>query len=377
MRIITRLDRHVAREVLVPSVLAFFVYTFLLLMNGLFTLMEQVVVYGVSAKDAVGVFLIGIPNVVILTIPVGFLFGVLLAVGRMTSENELTALLSAGIPARRLYKPVLVIGLFLASTCLYLTFNVIPVATQEMRALRTRIFSSGSAVGRIQPHVFYDELPQILLYVDDVDSTTGNWKNALIHRVISPNEEQLTLARRGRIIKASSPDEDTIENNQDPKFSPDTTSPPWIILEDVVNYTFLRDHPEKFLTSMVQTHAFRPETEPKKGRKLTYRLTLRELNTAQLLEKIKSGRNPDADLEDKKKSMEEAQLDMRMAAVEFNRRLAIPAASITFALLALPLGIGVRAGSRGRGFLFSILVVLVYYVLSSYGEFLVIEKGVP
>ncbi len=377
MRIITRLDRHVVREVFVPSVLAFFVYTFLLLMNGLFSLMEQVVVYGVSAKDALNILLIGIPNVIILTIPVSFLFGVLLAVGRMTSENELTALLSAGIPARRLYKPVLFIGVFLAGVCVYLTFNVIPAATQEMRVLRTRIFSSGSAVGRIQPQVFYDELPKILLFVDDVDSTTGNWKNALIHRVISPDEEQLTLARRGRIIKASTPDEEMTENGQDQKLKSDTDSLPWIILEDVVNYTFLRDHPEKFLTSMVQTHAFRPYSEPKKGRKLTYRLTLRELNADQLLEKIKTGRDPEAVEGDKKKSVEEKQLDMRMAAAEFNRRLAIPAASITFALLALPLGIGVRAGSRGRGFLFSILVVLVYYILSSYGEFLVIEKGVP
>ena len=33
MRIVTRLDRHVVREVFVPSVLAFFVYTFLLLIG--------------------------------------------------------------------------------------------------------------------------------------------------------------------------------------------------------------------------------------------------------------------------------------------------------------------------------------------------------
>lgn len=369
MRIVTRLDHHVFTGVLVPTVLAFFVYTFLLLMNGLFSLMEQVVVYGVSAQDALRVLLIGIPNVAILTIPVSFLFGVLLAAGRMTAENELTALLAAGVPARRLFKPVLGIAVFLAAGCLYMTFQVIPASTQEMRNLRTRMFSTGSAIGRIQPQVFYDELPQILLYVEDVDSTTGNWQNALIHRVVSPDEEQLTLARRGRIVKTSPDHQGPVEDN--------SSETPWIVLEDVVNHSFLRKHPEKLVTSIVQTHAFRPETEPNRGRKMTYRLTLRELNTQQLLEKVKSGRDPETKKGAKPITEEERRQSMRMAGTEFHRRLAIPAASITFALLALPLGIGVRAGSRGRGFLFSILIVVVYYILSSYGEFLVIEKGLP
>jgi len=377
MSIITRLDRHVAREVFVPTVLAFFVYTFLLLMNGLFTLMEQVVVFGVSAEDALKVLLIGIPNVAILTIPVSFLFGVLLASGRMTSENELTALLAAGIPARRLYKPVLIMGLILAAGCLWLTFTVIPNTTLEMRNLRTKMFSSGSAIGRIQPKVFYDEMPQILLYVEDIDSKTGNWKNVLIHRVISPNEEQLVLARRGRIIQTPTKNESPSENDPGGASPTDSKSESWIVLEDMVNHTFRRNHPEKLMTSTVQTHAFRPEVESQGNSKTTYRLTLRELNSQQLRERMEAGRDPEDGNPTEVRTPDDVSLDQRMAAVEFNRRLAIPAASITFALLALPLGIGVRAGSRGRGFLFSILVVLVYYILNSYGEFLVIEKGVP
>jgi LPS export ABC transporter permease LptG/LPS export ABC transporter permease LptF len=368
MSFITRLDRHVAREVFVPSVLAFFVYTLLLLMNGLFSLMEQVVVFGVSAKDALAVIWIAVPNIAILTIPVSFLFGVLLAAGRMSSENELTALLAAGIPARRLYKPVLAMAVFLTGVSLYMTFGVIPQSNLKMRELRTKMFSSGSAIGRIQPQIFYDELPQILLYVEDVDSVTGNWKNVLIHRVVSPDEQQLTLARRGRIVTTGG---EEISNGDS---SPST---PWIILEDVVNHTFLRNHPEKFLTSMVQTHAFRPEAESSTGQKITYRLSLKELNTDQLLEKIRSGRSPEDSASDSPKKPERLRQEMRMASVEFHRRLTIPAAAITFALLALPLGIGVRAGSRGRGFLFSIMIVIVYYILNSYGEFLVIEKGIP
>ncbi len=369
MRLMTRLDRHVVRQVFVPAVMAFFVYTALLLMNGLFSLMEQVVVFGVPVPDALKILLIGIPNVAILTIPVSFLFGVLLAAGRMSSDNELTALLAAGIPPRRLYKPILFLAILLTGLSLQLTFGVIPDSNREMRALKTRFFSSGAAVGRIQPGVFYNEIPQMLLYVEDLDRKTGTWQNVMIHRVVNAKEQQLTLARRGRIVKRPPAEAEGVSGSET---APDEKTENWIVLEDVVNYTFLRDNPEKFLTSMIQTHAFRPDIDAKNsGQKVSYRRSLSELTAEELAERMRSV--PDSSTEKDTTGVKEA----RMAGVELHRRMAIPFASITFALLALPLGIGVRSGSRGRGFLFSILVVLVYYILNSYGSYLVVGKGVP
>ncbi len=377
MRLMTRLDRHVVRQVFVPAVMAFCVYTALLLMNGLFSLMEQVVVFGVPVPDALRILLIGIPNVAILTIPVSFLFGVLLAAGRMSTDNELTALLAAGIPPRRLFKPILFLAVLLTGLSLQLTFGVIPNSNREMRELKTRFFSSGAAVGRIQPGVFYNEIPQMLLYVEDLDRKTGTWQNVMIHRVVNAKEQQLTLARRGRIVKRPPTEAEggLTSNGTSSESSPDEKTENWIVLEDVVNYTFLRDNPEKFLTSMVQTHAFRPETSLKNSnQKISYRRSLSELTAAELTDRMRSKREPSsASTEQDSTQLKEA----RMAGVELHRRMAIPFASITFALLALPLGIGVRSGSRGRGFLFSILVVLVYYILNSYGSYLVVGKGVP
>jgi LPS export ABC transporter permease LptG len=48
-----------------------------------------------------------------------------------------------------------------------------------------------------------------------------------------------------------------------------------------------------------------------------------------------------------------------------------------FALLALPLGVGARSGGKGRGFVVSVGVVLVYYVISNYGQMLASEGRLP
>ena len=137
MRLVTRLDRSVFRQVLGPSILACLVYTLLLVMNGLFTLMEQVVVYGVALKDAGHLMAIGLPNILIITIPVSFLFGTLLAAGRMTTDNEIVALQAGGISLLKLYRPILGMGLVFTALTGYLSEAVVPDATRTMKELRT------------------------------------------------------------------------------------------------------------------------------------------------------------------------------------------------------------------------------------------------
>ena len=66
-----KLDRMMAREVTVPAALGFVTYTFLLMMRGLFALIEQIFVRGLPVRDALAVLVVTLPHVVVLTIPDG------------------------------------------------------------------------------------------------------------------------------------------------------------------------------------------------------------------------------------------------------------------------------------------------------------------
>ena len=48
--------------------------------------------------------------------------------------------------------------------------------------------------------------------------------------------------------------------------------------------------------------------------------------------------------------------------VELHRRYAIPFACIVFGLIGVPLGIQPRRSGRSYGFVFSILIILAYYI---------------
>ncbi|MBD3873547.1 MAG: LptF/LptG family permease, partial [Acidobacteria bacterium] len=169
MKLFGVVDRLVVREVVPPTILGFITYTFLIVMRGIYSLIEQVLVRGVSFADAGMVLLITIPHVVILTIPMSFLFGVLLAVGRMNADSELVALQAGGIPIRRLLRPIVALGLLLTVVNGYLYLDVIPRSSRELRDLKVRLFAGAKNLGRIDPGVFHEEIPNVLLYVREVD----------------------------------------------------------------------------------------------------------------------------------------------------------------------------------------------------------------
>lgn len=356
------LDRAVVREVVTPAMLGFVVYTFLLLMRGIFTLMEQIFVRGVQWMDAIRILGATIPNVIVLTIPMSFLFGVLLGVGRMNADNEMIALQAGGISARRVLRPILGLGIVLAGLNLYLFVDVIPDTNRRLRQLKVELYTSATNIGRIEPKVFVEDLSNLLLYVREVDPETGVWRRVMVYDTSDPSEERLTLADRGRMVS-------TIDDADGLAGKVAASSTPWLLLEDVVTHQFFRLRPEKYRVNNTPRQLIRPGSEDRGVVRVN--LGVRERTTDELLQASRTGDfgGPEQAVADGK---ERAMLQ-REAALELHRRLAIPMACVVFALLAVPLGIGSRAGGRGRGFIISLGVVVLYYILSNHGELLAQE----
>ena len=366
-----KLDRMVAREVTGPAALGFVTYTFLLMMRGLFGLIEQIFVRGLPVRDALAVLVVTLPHVVVLTIPMGYLFGVLLGIGRLSADHEVVALQAAGISARRLVRPVVTVGVALAILTGYLSAVQIPRANRSLKDLRVRLFSAARNLGRIQPGVFYEEFPNILLFVHQVDGTTGDWENVLVYDNTSAGEERLTLARRGRVVSAA-PDDGVTEGLGGDQAAAAVRRQPWIELEEAVTHQFPRASPETYRVNINRELKFRPQVRG--AGVVRYDRAMREVGTLELAELVRSG-TPVGKVEGTDPAEQEQEL--RLAAVELHRRFAVPAACIVFALLAVPLGIGSRSGGRGRGFVVSVAVVLVYWIVSNNGEMLALEGRVP
>ena len=364
------IDRLTIREIFTPTALGFMTYTFLVVMRGIYSLIEQVLVRGVALADAAKVLLITLPHVAVLTIPMSFLFGVLLAAGRMNADSELVALQAGGIPVRRLLRPIMVFAVILAAFNAYLYLVVIPHSSSQLRELKVKLFAGAKNLGRIDPQVFLEEIPNALLYLRDVDSDTGEWRDIILFDNSNPGEERLTLARKGRMVSAGG------VPNIDPIAAAGSLPEPeqWIRLEDVVTHQFSREDPETYRVNRTTSQLIRPSFDG--GGKVQYRLSMRERSSSELVSFLLGGPLTDAD---GLPEADDADIDLtrRHASIELNKRLAIPFACIVFGLLALPLGIGSGSGGRGRGFVISVAVVLVYYLVNNQGEVLALDGKVP
>jgi LPS export ABC transporter permease LptG/LPS export ABC transporter permease LptF len=362
-----RIDRFAIREVVPPALMGLLVYTFLLMMRPIFSLVEMVLVRGVTWGDAFAVLGNTIPHVLVLTVPMSFLFGVLIAVGRMNSDNEIIALQAAGIPSSRLLRPIVLVGVLLATINGWMYLFVIPDSNRSLREMRVEIFANAKNIGRIEAGVFYEEFPNLLLYVREVAERGGRWRGVMIFDTTDPVEQRLTLARHGGIVTTGDAASPTALGGLER----------WILLEDVVNHQFNRAEPEAYRYSESYQQVVRPGGGLNNRGVSRYQLNMRERRTASLIEFLRSGSFDGFSDEDVETELDKALLQRRLATIELNRRVAIPFACVVFALLAVPLGVGSRSGGRGRGFIVSIGVILAYYVMNNNGEILAVEGRIP
>ena len=193
-----RLERYIFREALVPVGLGFLVYTFILLMQVLFNAAEMIIRRGVPAAQIGEFVLLTMPNVVVLTIPMALPFGILVAIGRLSSDSELIAMRASGLSLKRLYSPILALSILLTLLTGFLSIYVMPRTNHAFARLRLDILTR-SLAKQVEPRVFYEEWEDLMLYVFDFDSLRNKWRGVFLTDSLPKSENQVTVAERGEV----------------------------------------------------------------------------------------------------------------------------------------------------------------------------------
>src|SRR5580704_3365043 len=100
------LDKYICREVFSHSLLGLAIFTFVFFVPQLVRLMELIVRHSSGAGSIGLLFLCSLTPVLAFTLPMATLVGVLIGLGRLSADSEITALNASGIGLRRLLVPV-------------------------------------------------------------------------------------------------------------------------------------------------------------------------------------------------------------------------------------------------------------------------------
>jgi len=328
------INRYLMREIVGIFFLALSIFTIVLLMGRMVKLMEMVVANGVPLAEVIRLIILLLPSFLVLTIPMAFLLAVLLAFGRLSSDNEITVLKASGISLTALLPPVLLTATGAALLTLFVSVVAVPWGNTGFKQMTIDV-ARKYAASAIRERIFRDDLPGIVLYVDQFDEAHRTMQRVMIQDS-RDKERPLTIFAKSGVVS-----------------SDDAQGALRILLKNGSIHTRNKDD---------------------------YRL----VSFAEYLLTAESGRDTplvrseiDMGIGELQRGVASAQLApqarLKMA-TELHSRFAFPFATFVFAILALPLGLSNRRSGKGAGFTISILILMIYYVLLSFLRTLA-EKG--
>ena len=319
-------DRYVLREVVPPFLLALLVLTFVLMLPPLMNQAEELIAKGVDGITIARMMLMLAPQGVGLAIPMALLIGILMGLGRMSTDRETVALQACGVSVYRMLWPVAILALLTTGATFYVIEVAVPEANQRFRELMYRVRAS-RAEGELKPRVFYEGFDELTLYVREI--SPAGWSDVFLADSREPDHLDVSIAEHGRVeIDRQRQTVDLVLYNG-ARHRSDATDPAAYELHEFGD-----------IRISLGTESVFPQSTPQPG---LNELTLPELRME--VEAMRArGESPHRPI------------------MEIHERFSVPIACLVFALVGVGLGITTRKDAKSSSFALGIGVIFVYYV---------------
>jgi lipopolysaccharide export system permease protein len=334
------INRYIFKEIASSFIIILFILTFVLLMGKILQIMDLIINKGISAFTIAKLIFFLLPSFMLFTIPIALLIAILIAMGRFSADNEITALKTSGISLMQIYYPVAIASLITFIITIIVGYFLVPQSNFATKRLLFTIAQQNANIG-IKEKVFNSDFKGFLLYAENIPVDKNYMEDVIVsdNRIIG--EQNTILAKKAFLV--SDPGSMTVKLKLE-NGSIHTVS------SDLKNYRKIDFNSYDIKLDLSTALANLDESTKSST----------EMTMTELLENMK------------KPGMDKAAI--RELAIEVHKKFSIPLSCIFFGLLALPLGIKSHRAVKSRSFAVGIIVVSLYYLLRIGGEALV-ETG--
>jgi len=317
------LDRYIVKEVISFVALAVAALTIMLIMETLFELMEMLINKKVAWQYIVKLLAYRLPAFLVVTFPISLLASSELAIGRLSTDGEITAMRAGGISLRRIMIPFLIAAFGISILAFIINDYIVPEANHiSQNIIREIVLKKGPP--HIRRNVFFRDAENRYFYVNRFDEKNMIMQDIMIYELTREKFPRMITAKKGTWVT----DTWKLENGT------------------IYNYD-------------------------KEG-KITYEMSFTNMDIIvkdDLAKFFKNQRTPQEmsskELKQQIDILQQVGADTKNFEVDLYLKYSIPFSGLIFVLLGVPLGLRVKRGSKATGVIISIVLVLLYYILLS------------
>lgn len=384
--------RYVLSEALFSFFIAFLFFFFIFFVNQILLMAKEVLTKHVPFHQVALLILYSMPSIIAMSAPFASLVGTLMTVGRLTSDNEILVMLSSGLSYRNVFLPAIIMGVLISLLSFFTNDVLLPSGTVQFQKLWRKILVSTPAL-----ELGANEVKRF----NDTVIVTGGVSNNIIENVIildrtSDGERRLIMANSAELKDGGNEgltldlDNAFVQSSkelqrEDYDYASSDFLQYRVAKEDMIQ-NFQSVSPREMSSRDVYAEIKKKEVE------FNERVNERRVKTsvqAMSLENILRA-GPEADSWNKKaasiasfdreaivlKSLEIDQ-NFLIYIIEFYKKFSLPLGAFSFVFLAVSLGLMAKKSGQTVGFIFGILIAVIYWSMLFIGQTMGLRVRTP
>ena len=336
------LKAYILKEIFVMFLFSLVIFTFALVTGNIVKLAHLVINKGVDITMVGKLFLLLIPFLLSYTIPMSALSANLLAFGRLSSDNEITAMRANGVSLYKLTFPLLAAGIVLSLFSVILNNNILPEAHFASRKIVKNIgIKNPSAY--LEPGTFIKNFKDYIIFIHEVND--NQLKGIRIYQLQEGRSARTIIAKKGEFIALQNQNGVKLKLMNGTSDEPNPKNP--------LNFYKL-NFKTYYITINLDENLSSGDYIQKKPKEMNFQ----EINNEIAL-------------------LGRYHIDAPQLIAEFHRKISISFASLIFIILGISLGIFTKRGEKTVQFAIALAVIILYYLLMAGGMALSLKAIEP
>ena len=383
---------YILSEAFFSFFISFLFFFFVFFVNQLLLMAQEILAKQVPFSQVALLVLFSLPGVIAMSAPFASLVGLLMTIGRLTSDNEILVMLSSGFSYRNVFVPAITVGVVIFLLSFMANDVLLPAGTLQFSRLYRRILVSTPALEL--------EANSVKKFKDTVIVTgnvTGNAiDNVLILDRTSDGERRVIMANNAELKDAGKSGLSLDLNRAFVQSSKETARDDydyasagslqyWVPQEDLIQA--MSSTSPREMSSVDVYKEIREQTV-----ELDKRLNERKnkiVSTALIIEDTLRGgpgspgwnrrNNQLAAFQREVQTYYSIRDDRTLSLywLEFYKKFSIPFGAFSFVFLAVALGLMAKKSGQTVGFIFGLIISVVYWALLLGGQTMGIRMSLP